>query len=49
MDKTLAGTEEWAGAVIRRCYVNKVFLKIAENSLENTCAGVSFKKEQSHC
>ena len=27
MDKTLVGTEKSAGSVIRRCSVNKVFLK----------------------
>ena len=29
-------------AVIRRCSVKKVFLKISQNSQENTCARVSF-------
>ena len=29
-------------AVIRRCSVKKVFLKILESSQENTCASVSF-------
>ena len=42
MRKTLVGTEESAGAVIQRCSINKVFGKTAENSQENTCAGVSF-------
>ena len=28
MDKTLVGTEESAGAVIRRCSLNKVFEKM---------------------
>ena len=32
MDKTLVGTKESAGAAIRRCSVNKVFWKSAENS-----------------
>ena len=27
MNKTLVGMDESAGAVIRRCFVNKVFLK----------------------
>ena len=35
MDKTLVGTEESVGAVIRMCSVNKDFWKIAENSQEN--------------
>ena len=42
MDKTLDGTEESADAAIRRCSVNKVFWKMAQNSQENTCAEVSF-------
>ena len=29
-------------AVTRRCSVEKVFLKISQNSQENTCARVSF-------
>ena len=29
-------------AVVRRCSVKKVFLKISRNSQENTCARVSF-------
>ena len=29
-------------AVIRMCYVEKVFLKISQNSQKNTCARVSF-------
>ena len=29
-------------AVVQRCSVKKVFLKISQNSLENTCAGFSF-------
>ena len=29
-------------AVVRRCSVKKVFLKISQNSQENTCAKVSF-------
>ena len=44
MDKTLVGTEESAVAVNRRCSVNKTFGKILQNSLENTCAGVSFNE-----
>ena len=35
---TLLSTE----AVTRRCSVKKVFLKISQNSLENTCARVFF-------
>ena len=42
IDKTLVGMKESAGAAIRRCFVNKFFLKMAQNSWENTCAGVSF-------
>ena len=42
MIKTLVETEESAGAVIRRCSVNKVLRKIAQISQENACAGVSF-------
>ena len=42
MNKTLIGMEESAGAVIRRCSVNKVFRKTVQNSQENTSAGVSF-------
>ena len=42
MVKILVGMEESVGAVIQRCSVNKVFKKIAENSLEITCVGVSF-------
>ena len=29
-------------ALIQRCSVKKVFLKISQNSQENTCARVSF-------
>ena len=29
-------------AVARGCSINKMFFKISQNSLENTCAGVSF-------
>ena len=29
-------------AVVRRCFVKKVFLEISQNSQENTCARVSF-------
>ena len=29
-------------AVVRRCSVKEVFLKISQNSQENTCARVSF-------
>ena len=47
MDKTLVETEESPGAVIRVCYVNKVFLKISENSQENTCALDSFLPQTS--
>ena len=31
-------------AVVQRCSVKKVFLKISQNSQENTCARVSFLK-----
>ena len=42
MDKLLAGgMEESAGAVIKRCSVNEFFWKIAPNSQEYICAGVS--------
>ena len=44
MDKTLVVTEESAGSVIRRCFVWKVVWKIAENSQEDTCAGVFFNE-----
>ena len=34
-------------AVVRRCFVKKVFLEILENSKENTCARVfNFIKEE---
>ena len=37
---------EWpTEAVVQRCSVKKVFLEISQNSPENTCAGVSYKKE----
>ena len=42
MNNTLVGTEESAGVVLRRYSVHKMFLKIAENSEENNCIGVSF-------
>ena len=29
-------------AAARKCFVTKVFLKISQNSQENTCANVSF-------
>ena len=32
-------------AVPRRCSIKKVFLKISQNSKENTCARVSFLKK----
>ena len=35
----LAGNSE---TVARRCPVKMLFLKISQNSQENTCAGVSF-------
>ena len=41
MDKTLVGAEESVGAAIWRGSVNKIFWKIAQDSQENTCAGVS--------
>ena len=31
MDKIMVGTEESTGAVIQRCCVNKVFLKVEQN------------------
>ena len=34
VDRTLVRTEESAGAFIRRCSVNKVFKKIAQDSQE---------------
>ena len=37
-----AQRKQRAEAVARRCSVRKVFLKISQNSLENTCARVSF-------
>ena len=42
MNKTSVGTEESAGAVIRRCSVNKGLRKIAQNYEEHTYGGVSF-------
>ena len=38
-------------AVIRKCSVNKVFLKIAQNSQENACAKISslIKLQASEC
>ena len=33
-------------AVTRRCSVKKVFLKISQNSQENTCARVFFEKKR---
>ena len=35
-------TKRNAEAVVQRCTVKKVFLKISQNSQENTCARVSF-------
>ena len=32
----------YSEAVVRRCPVKKMFLEISQNSLENTCARVSF-------
>ena len=32
-------------AVVQRCSVKKLFLKISQNSQENTCARVSFLKK----
>ena len=32
----------WTEAVVQTCSVKKVFSEISQNSLENTCAGVSF-------
>ena len=33
---------QFTEAVVRRCSLNKVFLEISQNSLENTCASISF-------
>ena len=33
---------ELSEAVVQRCSVKKVFLKVLQNSKENTCARVSF-------
>ena len=38
----MVGTEESTGAVIWRCCVNEVFLKVEQNVQENTCTEVSF-------
>ena len=35
-------TIEYTEVVVGRCSVNKMFLKILQNSQENTCAEVSF-------
>ena len=40
--KALFGTQESAGAVIRRWSVNKIFGKNAQSSKANACAEVSF-------
>ena len=34
--------QQHAEAVVQRCFVKKVFLKVSQNSLENTCAKVCF-------
>ena len=36
--------KESAGAVIRRCFVTKVFWKNAKNSQEDTCLGAFFNE-----
>ena len=36
-------------AIIQRCSVKKIFLRISQNSQESTCRGVSFSKEASVC
>ena len=42
LNKTLVETKQSAGAIIRRCSVNKILWKIRQNSQENTFARVSF-------
>ena len=37
---------DFSVAVIGRCSVKKMFLKISQNSRENTCARVSFSKKE---
>ena len=39
---TFQGLLECTEAVVRRCFVKKVFLKIPQNSQESTCTRVSF-------
>ena len=34
-------------AVVRRCFVKKVFLEISQNSQENTCEACNFIKKES--
>ena len=40
--KILTGVLENSEAVVQRCSLKKVFLKISQNSQENTCTRVSF-------
>ena len=44
-------SNDWIEPVAQRCSVNKVLLKISQNSQVNTCAGVSFliKLQASAC
>ena len=39
---SLRQTTLLAEAVVQRCYVKNIFLKISQNSQEKTCAKVSF-------
>ena len=43
------GMQQCAEAVAQRCSVKKVFLEISQNSLENTCARVSFLIKLHRC
>ena len=43
----MALTTTRSEAVVQRCSVKKMFLEISQNSQENTCARVSFKKDTS--
>ena len=42
MKKDSLKTVRVAEAIVRKCSVKKVFLKISQNSQENTCARLSF-------
>ena len=44
LNETLVETRQSAGAVSRRCSVNKVLQKIRQNSQEKTCAKSLFNK-----